>query len=107
MLAEAENGGALLGFVAANAFEDRGAVTDDVGKDVKHGIVPVDPVSVVPDFFSLGDRHGCSLLFVAAASGSKLQNTVAGGTRQRVRWCDAAKRKTKLAGLWLRLGGVG
>src|SRR5216684_4013864 len=60
VFAETENGGALLRFVAANAFEDRGGVADDVGKDVECGVVPVDPFSVVPDFFGLGDGHVCS-----------------------------------------------
>ena len=43
VFAEAEDGGALLGVVAANAFENGGAVADDVGKDVKGGVVPLDP----------------------------------------------------------------
>src|SRR4029077_5388445 len=49
-----------LRFIAANAFEDRGGVADDVGEDVECGVVPVDEFSVVPDFFGLGDGHVCS-----------------------------------------------
>ena len=62
VFAKAENGGALLGFVAANAFEDGGAVAHDVGEDVEGGVVPVDPLSVVPDFVGLLDGHDGVLL---------------------------------------------
>jgi hypothetical protein len=34
MFAKTKDGGTLLGFVATNAFENGGAVTYDVGKDV-------------------------------------------------------------------------
>ena len=57
MLAKAEDGGALLGFVAADALKDRGAVADDVREDVEGGVVPIDPLSVVPDFLGLWDGH--------------------------------------------------
>ena len=57
VFAETENGGALLGFVAADAFEDGGAVADHVGEDVQFRVVPVDPFSVVPNFFRLLNRH--------------------------------------------------
>ena len=107
VLAKAENGRPLLGFVAANAFENRGAVADDVRKDVQRGVVPVDPLSVVPDFFGLGEWHKCSLLIVATAGCSKLQNTVAGGRRQCIRWSDVAGWKTKLAGWASGAGSVG
>jgi hypothetical protein len=36
----------LLGFITADAFENGGAVADDVGEDVKLGVVPLDPFSV-------------------------------------------------------------
>jgi hypothetical protein len=45
---EAEDAGTLLGFVAADAFEDGGAVADDVGEDVNLGVVPVDEFAVAP-----------------------------------------------------------
>jgi len=54
---QAENGGALLGFVAADAFENRGAIADDVRENVEGGVVPVDVLAVVPDFLGLGDGH--------------------------------------------------
>jgi hypothetical protein len=47
----------LLGFVAANAFEDRGTIAHDVRENVERGVVPIDPFSVVPDFFGLLDFH--------------------------------------------------
>jgi len=57
VLAEAEDGGSLLGVLAADAFEDRGAVAAYVGEDVERGVVPIDPFSVVPDFLGLVDGH--------------------------------------------------
>jgi hypothetical protein len=52
----------LLGFVAANALKDGGAVAHDVRKNVESGVLPVDPFSVVPDFFRLLDWHDGVLL---------------------------------------------
>jgi beta-phosphoglucomutase len=52
MLAKAENrrsGGSLI---AAKAFKDRAPVTDNVGKDVDLGIVPLNQAAVVPDLIS-------------------------------------------------------
>ena len=43
-----------------DALEYGGAVTDDVGEDVKLGVVPVDEFSVVPDFLCLLNRHDCA-----------------------------------------------
>ena len=60
VLADAEDGRALLGFVAANALENGGAVADDVRKNVQRGVVPVDPFSVVPDFLRRLNGHKCS-----------------------------------------------
>ena len=48
-------------FVAANAFEDRRAVVDDVRHDVNGRVVPVDQFAVVPDFIGLLDCHSDSL----------------------------------------------
>src|SRR5580658_1972347 len=62
VLAKAENGGPLLGFVAADAFKDGGAVAHHVRKHVQGGVVPVDPLSVMPDFFGLLDGHDGVLL---------------------------------------------
>src|SRR6267154_1553160 len=61
VLAQAEDRRALLGFIAADAFKDRGAVTHDVRQDVKFGVLPVDPLPVVPDFLGRLNGHGCSL----------------------------------------------
>src|SRR5882762_9103131 len=72
MLAQPEDGRALLGFVAANAFKDRGAVADDMGEYVECGVIPVDEFSVVPDFIGLGDGH------LRSSGAVPLQNTVAG-----------------------------
>ena len=68
MLAEAENGGALLGVVATDALEDGGAVAHDVRKNVEGGVVPIDPLSVVPDFFGFLDGHD-EVLFGGATRG--------------------------------------
>jgi hypothetical protein len=57
MFAQTEDRRALFGVIAANAFEDRRAVTYDVGQDVKVRVVPVDPFSVVPNFLGLLNRH--------------------------------------------------
>src|SRR5207249_4750540 len=70
VLTEAEDRGALLGFVAADAFEDRGAVAYDVRKDVQFSVVPVDPLSVVPDFLGGLNRHRCSLFGSAIRRGT-------------------------------------
>src|SRR5580704_11037797 len=53
----AENRGTLRGAVAADAFEDGGAVTDDVGENVDSRVFPLDKFAVVPDFFRLGETH--------------------------------------------------
>ena len=82
VLAKAENGGALLGFVAADAFEDGGAVAHDVRENVQGGVVPVDPLSVVPDFIGLLDGHDGVLLWRHSQCCLKVQNTVRGGERQ-------------------------
>ncbi len=70
MFAEAEDRRALLGFVAADAFEDRGAITHHVREDVQLGVVPVDPLSVVPDFLGRLNRHKCSLFASATRCGT-------------------------------------
>ena len=44
-------------FVAADAFEDGGAVADHVGEDVNSSVVPIDELPVVPDLFCFGDGH--------------------------------------------------
>src|SRR5260370_7571150 len=62
VFAQAENGGALLRFITANALEKRGAVTHDVRKHVKFGVVPIDPFTVVPNFFLPLNGHKSSLL---------------------------------------------
>ncbi len=61
MFAQTKNRRALFGVIAANAFEDRRAVTYDVRKNVQLRIVPVNPFAVVPNFFGLLNRHNCSL----------------------------------------------
>src|SRR5580700_4008979 len=60
MIAETENGGALRGVVAADAFKDRRAVCDDVREDVNLGVVPLDHFAVVPNVPGLGKAHGVS-----------------------------------------------
>src|SRR5205807_2193482 len=60
VLTEAENRGALFRVVATDALEYGGAVTHDVRKDMKLGVVPVDEFSVVPDFLCLLNRHDCA-----------------------------------------------
>jgi hypothetical protein len=57
VFAKAKNGGTLPGFIAADAFEYGGAVAHDVGEHVKGGVVPIDPLSVVPDLIGLLDWH--------------------------------------------------
>jgi energy-converting hydrogenase A subunit M len=49
VLVEAKDCRSLLGLVAADALEDRGAVVHDVGEDVDLGVLVGDEVSVVPD----------------------------------------------------------
>jgi hypothetical protein len=68
VLAEAENGGALLGVVAADALKDGGAVAHHVRKDVEGCVIPIDPLSVPPDFFGFLDGHD-EVLFCGAARG--------------------------------------
>ncbi len=60
MLAETENRGTLLGFVAADAFKDGGAVADHVRKDMQIRVVPVDPLTIMPNCFRLLNRHDYS-----------------------------------------------
>ena len=60
VLAQTEDRRTLFGLVAPDAFEDCGAIAYDVRKDVKFGVVPVDPLSVVPDFLGGLNRHRCS-----------------------------------------------
>jgi len=79
MLSETENGGALLRFVAADALEDRRAIAHDVGEDMKGGVVPVDPLSVVPDFVGLLDGHEVVLLVAPLAA---LPESAEYGTRR-------------------------
>src|SRR5712664_3095005 len=70
VFAQAEDRRALLGFIAADAFKDRGAVTHDVRQDVKFGVVPVDPLTVVPDFLGRLNRHRRSLFDSATRCGA-------------------------------------
>jgi hypothetical protein len=48
-----------------------------VRKDVEGGVVPVDPLSVVPDFLGLLNWHVCSLEY----GHSQFENTV--GVKER------------------------
>src|SRR6266404_9829801 len=73
VLAKAEDRGALLGLVAADAFEYGRAVAYDVREDMQLGIVPIDPFAVVPDFLSRLNRHRCSL-FDSASRGGPTRN---------------------------------
>src|SRR5260370_3671076 len=57
VFAEAENGRALLGFVAADALKDRGAVADDGREDVEGSVVPVNPLSGVAGLLGFLDGH--------------------------------------------------
>ena len=57
VIAKAKNSGALLSVVAANAFENRGTVADDVRKDVNVRLVPLDKLSVMPNLFGFRDGH--------------------------------------------------
>src|SRR5438477_3980945 len=77
VLTETEDRRTLFGFIAADAFEDRGAVAYDVRKDVQFGVVPVDPLSVVPDFLGGLNRHRCSLF------GSAIRRSTARNRRIR------------------------
>ena len=61
MVDSAENGGAAGQVIAADAFEDRRAVMQDMGHYVDGRVVPVDQLAVVPDFFGLLDCHAFSL----------------------------------------------
>ena len=89
-----------LGFVAANAFKDGGAVAHDVGEDVEGGVVPIDPLSVVPDFIGLLDGHDGLLDGASAVLSLKLQNTVCGGERQlSVRLNEYSRDKNQF-GAW-------
>ena len=56
MVGEAEDGRAGLGLVAADAFEDPGAVVEAVRADVDLGVGPVDELAVHPDLFGLLHR---------------------------------------------------
>src|SRR5579864_406374 len=60
-----ENGWAAGQFVAANAFEDRRAVMDDVRHHMNGGVVPVDELAIVPDLLGLLNRHAHSLKVAA------------------------------------------
>src|SRR5579864_1096401 len=60
-----ENGWAAGQFIAANAFEDRRAVMDDVRHYMNGRIVPVDELPVVPDLLGLLNRHAHSLKVAA------------------------------------------
>src|SRR4029078_9520780 len=53
VLLEAEDSGAALGVVAADALEDSGAVVQAVGADVNPGIRPVHELAVHPDLLGL------------------------------------------------------
>ena len=58
VLGQPEDGRALRGLVAANAFEHAGAVVQAVGADVDRGVSPVDELAVHPDL--LGLAHSLS-----------------------------------------------
>ena len=57
VLAQAENGGTLLGVVAANAFEHARSIADHVGDHVDFGVVPGNEFPVVPNLFRLDKGH--------------------------------------------------
>jgi len=66
-------------FIAADAFENRGAVTHHVRKDVQLGVVPIDPLSVVPDFLGRLNRIDAPYWIVSLAVVQReSQNTVRG-----------------------------
>ncbi len=57
VLGQAEDAGAVGLCVAADAFEDGGAVVDDVAHDVDLGLIPGDKFAVVPDVGGCLDGH--------------------------------------------------
>ena len=82
MLRKAENGRAMGLSVAADAFEDAGAVVDDVAHDVNIGVLPGNQVAVVPDFRGRLNRHeGLNCSFDRARDG---YNSGYRESRQRV-----------------------
>ena len=58
--------GPVLGFVAAETFEDGRAVADHVGKDVNLRVFPADQFPVMPYFFSR--LHAIGVLHAAIRS---------------------------------------
>src|SRR5258708_26399305 len=57
VFAHAENCRAILGLVAADAFEYGGGIADDVGKHVNRGVFPSNQLAVMPYFFSRLHAH--------------------------------------------------
>ena len=56
VVGQPEDGRAVIGLVAADAFEDPGAVVEPVRADVDLRIGPVDELAVHPDLFGLLHR---------------------------------------------------
>jgi hypothetical protein len=68
---------------------------------VKGGIVPVDPISVVPDFFGLGDWHVCSLLVCSRRA--LLENAEYGSqARASMRWAQQGNLEENQFGVLVR-----
>ena len=57
VFAQPEYRGALRRFVAANPFKNARPVAHHMGKHMKFRVVPVDELSVVPDFLAFLYRH--------------------------------------------------
>src|SRR5262249_43376808 len=57
VLAKPEDRRTLLGFVAADALEHGRTIADHMGQYVEGCLVPLDPISVMPDGLGLGDGH--------------------------------------------------
>ncbi len=58
VIAQAEDGRALVGLVSPHALEGAAAVVQGVGQNVDFGITPLHQLAVHPDF-SVAIRHGC------------------------------------------------
>src|SRR6202163_5093413 len=93
MFAKTKNGRTLLGFVATDAFENRGAIAYDVGENMYLGVVPIYPFSVVPNFFSLLNRHDLHPLVQENRARNAEYGTACGASIQSIRDSSLGKNQ--------------
>jgi hypothetical protein len=82
VLAQTKDCRPLRRFVATDAFKYRRAIADCMSKNVELGVIPEDPISVVPNLVRFLYGHNHASLDDLVTTGSQFENKAAVWERQ-------------------------